>query len=53
MRVALIMAAAFTAVILGLPHASAAVPGHSSARSQAPGWCLNGGGQNANSGECV
>jgi hypothetical protein len=53
MRVATIVAAAFTAAILAFTQASAAVPNHSSARSQVPGWCLNGGGQNGNAGECV
>jgi Protein of unknown function (DUF3551) len=45
MRVATIVAAAFTAAILAFTQASAAVPN--------PGWCLNGGGQNGNAGECV
>jgi hypothetical protein len=48
-----VLAAASIALILALSHASAAVLDRSSARSQAPGWCLNGGGQNPNAGECV
>ena len=51
MRVALILAAASTAVMLALPAASAAPPNHSPARSQTPGWCLNEAGYT--SGECV
>ena len=51
MRVALILAAASTAVMLALPQAFAAPRNHSDARSKVPGWCLNEGGYT--SGECV
>ena len=51
--IAPVLAAASIALILALSQASAAVLDRSSARSQVPGWCLNGGGQNSNAGECV
>lgn len=47
MRIAFILATALTTVMLTLPQASAA------SRQATPGWCLNGGGSNANTGECV
>jgi hypothetical protein len=49
MRVSLILAAASTAVMLAMP-ASAAPANQPRARSQVPGWCLNGG---YTYGECV
>jgi Protein of unknown function (DUF3551) len=53
MRVALILAGVSTAVMLALPAASAAAQNQSRGHSQAPAWCLNGGGQNTNAGGCV
>jgi Protein of unknown function (DUF3551) len=51
--IAPVLAAASIALIVALSQASGAVPDRSSARSQVPGWCLNGGGQNTNAGGCV
>jgi hypothetical protein len=48
-----VLAAASIALILALSQASAAVLDRASPRSQVPGWCLNGGGQNTNAGGCV